>query len=85
MPKSSWGAILVPPETLDEILVPPSNVISPEDTEAANVQLFRSTDGGAVYGFPQNPEDAADFGLLSGKNNVIDRSIQDAYINAILR
>ncbi|XP_042488530.1 phospholipase D alpha 1-like [Macadamia integrifolia] len=56
-----------------------------EDHETWNVQLFRSIDGGAAFGFPQTPEDAAEAGLVSGKNNIIDRSIQDAYINAIRR
>lgn len=40
---------------------------------------------GAASGFPENPEDAANSGLVSGKDNIIDRSIQDAYINAIRR
>ncbi|KAJ1379213.1 Phospholipase D/Transphosphatidylase [Sesbania bispinosa] len=48
-------------------------------------KLFRSIDGGAAYGFPETPEDAAKAGLVSGKDNIIDRSIQDAYINAIRR
>ncbi|CAA6666405.1 unnamed protein product [Spirodela intermedia] len=47
--------------------------------------LFRSIDEGAAFGFPETPEDAARAGLISGKDNVIDRSIQDAYINAIRR
>ncbi|CAN1343061.1 Phospholipase D alpha 2, partial [Linum perenne] len=41
--------------------------------------------GGAVSGFPEKPEDASAVGLISGKDNVIDRSIQDAYIHAIRR
>ncbi|KAJ6711576.1 PHOSPHOLIPASE D [Salix purpurea] len=40
---------------------------------------------GAAFGFPETPEDAAKAGLVSGKDNIIDRSIQDAYINAIRR
>ncbi|GJW41440.1 phospholipase D alpha 1-like protein [Tanacetum coccineum] len=36
-------------------------------------------------GFPDKPEDAARAGLCSGKDNIIDRSIQDGYINAIRR
>ncbi|CAD6339070.1 unnamed protein product [Miscanthus lutarioriparius] len=36
----------------------------------------------ACYGFPSTPEAAAQSGLVSGKNNVLDRSIQDAYIHA---
>lgn len=40
---------------------------------------------GAAAGFPESPEDAANQGLISGKDNTIDRSIQHAYINAIRR
>ncbi|XP_059658141.1 phospholipase D alpha 1-like [Cornus florida] len=70
---------------LHNIIIPPSPITSPQDPETWNVQIFRSIDGGAVYGFPENPNDAAELGLVSGKDNVIDRSIQDAYINAIRR
>ncbi|KAD3337790.1 hypothetical protein E3N88_33311 [Mikania micrantha] len=56
-----------------------------KDQDAWNVQLFRSIDGGAVWGFPEKPEEASMAGLVTGKNNVSDRSIQDAYINAIRR
>ncbi|XP_022730216.1 phospholipase D alpha 1-like [Durio zibethinus] len=77
--------LLVQLRELDGILMPPSPVTFPEDHETWNVQLFRSIDGGAAFGFPDNPEDAARSGLVSGKDHVIDRSIQDAYINAIRR
>ncbi|PIA37741.1 hypothetical protein AQUCO_03000342v1 [Aquilegia coerulea] len=69
----------------------PNPVISPtpvtfaQDHEIWNVQLFRSIDGGAVLGFPDTPEEAARAGLVSGKDNIIDRSIQDAYVHAIRR
>eukprot|EP00250_Pteridium_aquilinum_P008779 c18202_g1_i1 orf=163-2598(+) len=64
---------------------PPSPVMFPEDPNSWNAQVFRSIDGGAAFGFPDNPEDAAKAGLVSGKESVIDRSIQDAYIHAIRR
>eukprot|EP01018_Ginkgo_biloba_P003504 Gb_39984 [translate_table: standard] len=64
---------------------PPSPVTFEHDPETWDVQLFRSIDGGAAFGFPETPEDAARAGLVSGKDNIIDRSIQDAYINAIRR
>ncbi|KAH0970334.1 hypothetical protein GBA52_022490 [Prunus armeniaca] len=70
---------------LDDTFIPPSPVIFPQDHETWNVQLFRSIDGGAAFGFPDSPEDAARAGLVTGKDHVIDRSIQDAYINAIRR
>ncbi|XVF89313.1 hypothetical protein PTKIN_Ptkin19aG0120100 [Pterospermum kingtungense] len=77
---------LIPKTKLDEIMVPKSAVItSSTDTETWNVQTFRSIDGGAADGFPEAPEDAAKHGLVTGKDTTIDRSIQDAYINAIRR
>ncbi|KAJ7958772.1 Phospholipase D [Quillaja saponaria] len=69
---------------LDDIITRPAPLTTSDDRETWNVQLFRSIDGGAV-GFPENPEEAYKRGLVSGKDNVIDRSIQDAYINAIRR
>jgi phospholipase D1/2 len=55
------------------------------DEDSWNVQVFRSIDGGAVVGFPEAPKDACFLGLVTGKNQVIERSIQDAYIHAIRR
>ncbi|TVU46769.1 hypothetical protein EJB05_06328 [Eragrostis curvula] len=55
------------------------------DAESWNVQVFRSIDGGAAAGFPEKPDEAAWRGLVSGKDHVIERSIQDAYIHAIRR
>ncbi|KAK2432473.1 phospholipase D alpha [Trifolium repens] len=77
--------ILVNLRELEDSIIPPSPVTFPDDHETWNVQLFRSIDGGAAFGFPESPEDAARAGLVSGKDNIIDRSIQDAYINAIRR
>ncbi|KAL3697599.1 hypothetical protein R1sor_011675 [Riccia sorocarpa] len=65
-------------------ILPPHDVTAENDPETWNVQVFRSIDNGAVS-FPADPEHAARCGLVSGKDNVIDRSIQDAYINAIRR
>ncbi|XP_066360994.1 phospholipase D alpha 1-like [Miscanthus floridulus] len=53
------------------------------DAESWNVQVFRSIDDGAAAGFPDAPREAAALGLVSGKDHVIERSIQDAYIHAI--
>uniref|UniRef100_A0A1D1YKT4 Phospholipase D n=1 Tax=Anthurium amnicola TaxID=1678845 RepID=A0A1D1YKT4_9ARAE len=83
--KQGGKDLLVQLRDLSDIIIPPSPVMFPEDTETWNVQLFRSIDGGAAFGFPETPEDAARAGLVSGKDNIIDRSIQDAYINAIRR
>ncbi|KAL2650476.1 hypothetical protein R1flu_018604 [Riccia fluitans] len=63
---------------------PSTAVMEDDDPETWNVQVFRSIDGGAVV-LPTSPDEAAKAGLVTGKNNVLDRSIQDAYINAIRR
>ncbi|KAF6982928.1 hypothetical protein CFC21_001249 [Triticum aestivum] len=83
--KQGGKDLLVQLRDLADDIIPPSPVMHAEDREAWNVQLFRSIDGGAAFGFPDNPEDAAKAGLVSGKDQIIDRSIQDAYICAIRR
>lgn len=83
--KQGVNSLLNDVRDLDHIIIPPSWVMFPHDPETWNVQLFRSIDGGAAFGFPEKPEDAARAGLISGKDNIIDRSIQDGYINAIRR
>ncbi|OAY52820.1 phospholipase D alpha 1 [Manihot esculenta] len=83
--KQGGKDLLVHLRELDDIIISPSPVMYPDDYETWNVQLFRSIDGGAAFGFPETPEDAARAGLVSGKDNIIDRSIQDAYIHAIRR
>ena len=40
---------------------------------------------GAAHGFPESPEQAAAQGLVSGRDNTVDKSIQHAYIEAIRR
>ncbi|PWA55606.1 phospholipase D alpha 1 [Artemisia annua] len=70
---------------LDKFITHPTPIGPSEERDTWNVQLFRSIDGGAVSGFPIKPEEASMAGLVTGKDNVIDRSIQDAYINAIRR
>ncbi|XP_043694782.1 phospholipase D alpha 1-like [Telopea speciosissima] len=83
--KQGGKNLLVQIRDFQDIVPSSSPVKFLEDNETWNVQLFRSIDGGAAFGFPQTPEDATRAGLVSGKNNIIDRSIQDAYINAIRR
>ncbi|KAK4727914.1 hypothetical protein R3W88_032831 [Solanum pinnatisectum] len=70
---------------LDKFIIRPTEVTASRDRETWNVQIFRSIDGGAVTDFPVNPEEASEVGLVTGKNNVIDQSIHDAYISAIRR
>ncbi|KAK3212135.1 hypothetical protein Dsin_016841 [Dipteronia sinensis] len=82
--KQVGDKFIIPQNKLVEFIVPPSSTMS-SDPESWNVQLFRSIDGGAASGFPEDPHEAAKVGLVTGKDNVIDRSIQDAYINAIRR
>ncbi|XWS17810.1 hypothetical protein CRYUN_Cryun33cG0100000 [Craigia yunnanensis] len=83
--KQGGGNFLIPPDKLDKITIQPSTVTTSSDPETWNVQLFRSIDDGAAAGFPEAPDDAAKAGLVTGKDTTIDRSIQDAYINAIRR
>ncbi|XP_044497022.1 phospholipase D alpha 1-like isoform X2 [Mangifera indica] len=83
--KQGGKDVLVHLRELGDTIIPPSPVMFPDDHETWNVQLFRSIDEGAAFGFPETPEDAARAGLISGKDNTIDRSIQDAYIHAIRR
>ncbi|PIA42455.1 hypothetical protein AQUCO_02000120v1 [Aquilegia coerulea] len=83
--KQGGKDLLVQLRDLADIIIPPSPVTFPDDHETWNVQVFRSIDGGAAFGFPETPEAAARAGLISGKDNIIDRSIQDGYINAIRR
>ncbi|KAF7848678.1 hypothetical protein BT93_L1749 [Corymbia citriodora subsp. variegata] len=83
--KQGGNDLLLLLRELDDVIIPPSPVMFSDDPERWHVQLFRSIDGGAAFGFPENPEDAARAGLISGKDNIIDRSIQDAYIHAIRR
>nr|AGW22212.1 phospholipase D alpha [Chorispora bungeana] len=83
--KQGGKDILVKLRDLGDIIITPSPVMFQEDHDVWNVQLFRSIDGGAASGFPDSPEAAAEAGLVSGKDNIIDRSIQDAYIHAIRR
>ncbi|PIN09998.1 Phospholipase D1 [Handroanthus impetiginosus] len=83
--KQGGKDLLVPLQELKNIIIPPSSVMFPDDRETWNVQVFRSIDGGAAFGFPESPEEAANSSLVSGEDSIIDRSIQDAYIHAIRR
>ncbi|KAK4365038.1 hypothetical protein RND71_016396 [Anisodus tanguticus] len=83
--KQGGKDLLIDLRDIGDIIIPPSPVMYPDDHDTWNVQVFQSIDGGAAFGFPNAPEEAAKAGLISGKENIIDRSIQDAYINAIRR
>jgi phospholipase D1/2 len=83
--KQGGKDILLQLRELEDVIISPSPVMFQDDHETWDVQLFRSIDGGAAFGFPETPEEAAKAGLVSGKDNIIDRSIQDGYIHAIRR
>lgn len=83
--KQDGDKLIIPLNNLHKIIAYPEPATSADDPETWNVQLFRSIDDGAASGFPENPKDAANLGLVGGKNVIIDRSIQDAYIHAIRR
>jgi len=71
---------------LQDLIIPPSPVTFPEDGEAWDVHLFRSIDTAAPRSVSRTPpDDATSAWLVSGKDQIIDRSIQDAYIHAIRR
>ncbi|RAL37934.1 hypothetical protein DM860_000628 [Cuscuta australis] len=73
-------------EELRRFTVPPSSIpANPNDPERWSVQIFRSIDGNDAADFPEDPREARKCGLVTGKSNITDRSIQDAYINAIRR
>ncbi|XP_030467231.1 phospholipase D alpha 1-like [Syzygium oleosum] len=76
---------LIPISKMEQIVIHPSPAALADDPDTWNVQLFRSIDAGAAADFPKDPDAAAAVGLVGSKDNVIDRSIQDAYINAIRR
>nr|GMC65868.1 phospholipase D delta-like [Ipomoea batatas] len=48
-----------------------------------HVQIFRSIDSGSVKGFPKLIDTVEKQNLICGKNLVVDKSIQTAYIQAI--
>ncbi|OEL16021.1 Phospholipase D alpha 2, partial [Dichanthelium oligosanthes] len=78
--------VLVDLKGMEDVIAPQSTPVVPSsDQEAWNVQVFRSTDSSACSDFPQTPAEAAQSGIVSGRDHLIDRSIQDAYINAIRR
>ncbi|KAL9226761.1 hypothetical protein vseg_002535 [Gypsophila vaccaria] len=72
-------------QELDQRVTSPLEVASTEDGESWNVQIFRSIDSGSVLGFPLDAQKAARCNLITDKGSIIDRSIQDGYVNAIRR
>ncbi|KAI4380658.1 hypothetical protein MLD38_006825 [Melastoma candidum] len=72
-------------ELKDAFLSSSEDLFPDDDPESWNVQLFRSIDGGAAIGIPRTPKEVANFGLIRGKEYMIERSIHDGYINAIRR
>lgn len=62
---------------------PMLHVSNEDDPENWHVQIFRSIDSSSVKGFPKTVDVAQDQNLISAKSQVIDKSIQTAYIQAI--
>ncbi|KAH7519875.1 hypothetical protein FEM48_Zijuj08G0083600 [Ziziphus jujuba var. spinosa] len=58
-------------------------VAGEDDPETWHVQILRSIDSGSVRGFPRNVDAAAHQNLICAKDQVIDKSIQTGYIQAI--
>ncbi|CAL4986678.1 unnamed protein product [Urochloa decumbens] len=86
MPWKTQKDVLMDLRGMEDIIVPQATpAVITGDNESWNVQVFWSTDSSACDGFPKTPADAANSGLVSGKDHVIERSIQDAYIHAIRR
>ncbi|CAO2151033.1 unnamed protein product [Urochloa humidicola] len=86
LPWKTQKDVLVDLRGMEDVIMPQATpAVIAGDNESWNVQVFRSTDSSACDGFPKTPADAANSGLVSGKDHVIERSIQDAYIHAIRR
>ncbi|KAK0604153.1 hypothetical protein LWI29_012591 [Acer saccharum] len=71
------GTTVVP---TDDRIVRVSNENNPENW---HVQIFRSIDSGSLKGFPKHIDQIEAQNLLCSKDLVIDKSIQEAYIQAI--
>ncbi|CAH9088311.1 unnamed protein product [Cuscuta epithymum] len=73
--------------TKETTLIPeddPKLYVSEEgQSENWHVQIFRSIDSGSVKGFSKNVQIATSQNLFCGKNLVVDKSIERAYIHAI--
>ncbi|KAM7276661.1 hypothetical protein ACFE04_018527 [Oxalis oulophora] len=83
--KLAGTRFLIPKIKLEEFIIRPSNFPMIEDSETWKVQIFRSIDSNSADGFPINQYEASRFGLAIGNEGVFDKSVQDAYINAIRR
>ncbi|PKI79572.1 phospholipase D alpha 1-like isoform X2 [Punica granatum] len=85
-----WGKqgrkdMLLKLDDLESVFMSQSESAFSEDPETWKVQLFRSIDGGAALGLPSTVSEATQRGLVLDRGGVIERSIQDAYVNAIRR
>lgn len=79
------GDLLLKLDDLGNVFISRSESGFCRDSETWKVQIFRSIDGGAASGLPNSAGEASERGLIIDRENVIDRSIQHAYINAIRR
>ncbi|MED6213002.1 hypothetical protein PIB30_089062, partial [Stylosanthes scabra] len=83
--QGTYQGMLLSEEKFRDIIIAPSQATNPDDNDSWNIQLFRSIDDTATLGFPESSKEAFNVGLVTEENKMIDRSIQDAYINAIRR
>ncbi|XP_065855479.1 phospholipase D delta [Euphorbia lathyris] len=77
-PLATKGGVTVVPQDC-----PLVHVSSEDDPENWHVQIFRSIDRASLKGFPKKLTQCQDQNLICAKGQVIDRSIQTAYIQAI--
>nr|AAC49274.1 phospholipase D [Arabidopsis thaliana] len=83
--KQGGKEILVKLRDLSDIIITPSPVMFQETTMCGMSNCLGPLMEELLLGFPSRLKLLRKPGLYSGKDNIIDRSIQDAYIHAIRR
>ncbi|KAK4774195.1 hypothetical protein SAY87_029214 [Trapa incisa] len=85
-PKGSKG-MLLEFQDLKDVFIARSESNFQEDSDMWKVQIFRSIDGGAAHDLLTTDGEAlaSRRGLVLDRGKVFERSIQDAYVNAIRR
>ncbi|PWA49563.1 phospholipase D delta [Artemisia annua] len=78
IPVPKQGDYTIVPED-DPIL----HVLKEDDPDNWHVQIFRSIDSGSLKGFPKTVDVCESQNLITAKSQVIDKSIQTAYIQVI--
>lgn len=83
--KQGGKDILLKLDSLKNVFIARSESKFSKDSDTWKVQLFRSIDGGAAHGLLSTEGEANQRGLVLDRGKVYERSIQDAYVNAIRR